>query len=158
MTRDLFLQVNIDHLMRRQIAMTVMGEDALPLDIFDSAKRYIFTIMENDSFPRFLTSSYYKDYLSGKKSPFDSVISNILPGSRNSSTKSQNKLTLKNSNNNNSKSASDLVEEKKKSEIKVPRRFSLGLKKLSSSPPKGSRASDPEIASGLFYKVDIEIS
>jgi len=147
--------VNIDHIMRRQIAMVTMSDDPFPLDLFDSAKRYVFSIMENDSFPRFLSSSFYKDALSGRKSPFESVISNLLPGSWNSAA-----AKPKNTNNNNSKS--DLVAiatEKDKAGARVARRFSFGLKKNPAiSVPKATRISAPEISSEPFLNVDVKIS
>ena len=148
--------------MRRQITMAVMGEDPFPLDLFDSAKRYVFSIMENDSFPRFLTSSFYKDALSGRKSPFESVISNFLPGNWNSnSAKAQPKVSAKNTNNNNTKTdvSAQSTTEKDKADGKMTRRFSFGLKKNPTlAVSKATRTSSPEISTGQFFNTDVKVS
>ena len=142
--------------MRRQITVAIMSDNPFPLDLFDSAKRYVFSIMENDSFPRFLASTSYKDALGGRKSPFEAVISNLLPGSWNSASTTK----TKNTNNNNSKSdLTAIPNEKDKSGVKVARRFSFGLKKNPTiAVPKATRTSAPDISTGQFFNANVEVS
>uniref|UniRef100_H2YYQ5 RGS domain-containing protein n=1 Tax=Ciona savignyi TaxID=51511 RepID=H2YYQ5_CIOSA len=78
-------QVNIDHVTRRQITEEMGCGDPPTSNIFDNAQRYIFTIMENDSFPRFVLSPDFKE-ITSKKHFFE--LRNILPGGRTTSPRS----------------------------------------------------------------------
>ena len=151
--RVIIFQVNIDHIMRRQITLALTNDELVATDIFDSAKRYVFSIMENDSFPRFLTSPYYKDALSGRKSPFEAVISNLLPGNLSfGSNKTQTKIPAKNSNNNNNIPKIDLIyvgDVCKKTTPKL-------LKKHQSQASKSSRGSTS--SSENISKLEIKLA
>ena len=144
--------------MRRQITLTVTGADSLPIEVFDSAKKYVFSIMENDSFPRFVSSPYYKEAFTGKKGPID-IISNFLPGSWGSgSARPPMKLPVKNTNNNNCK-VYDANDGPCETSPKLVRRFSFGFKKVHSTQlPKPNRTSAPELNTENFYKLELKVA
>nr|CAB3265556.1 regulator of G-protein signaling 2-like [Phallusia mammillata] len=101
-------QVNIDHITQRQVALSVTCGDPLPNDVFESAQRKIFHIMENDSYPRFLRSSFYREVAS-RRSPLESLLVGLLPGSKSSSASKLNSPTkemapMRNASNNNNTS------------------------------------------------------
>jgi len=142
------LQINIDHVTRREITIAMTcGDDDVPNDVFVRAQSKVFSIMENDSYPRFITSKYYKDALASKKTTLESVFSTILPGSV-SPTFPWNK----NMNNNNTKDQLTVPSDEDKSN--VFRRFSFGLNK------KGNKTKDicPELSDSSFYGVELKIA
>lgn len=146
--------------MRRQITVTVNSADTLPLDIFDSAKKYVFSIMENDSFPRFISSPSYKEAFTGKKGPIDFVISNFLPGNWSSGpTRPPTKPAVKNSNNNNNCKVYDANDGPYRTSPKLVRRFSFGFRKVHSTQlPKPNRTSAPELNAENFFKVEVKVT
>jgi len=112
---------------RRQITLQFNGGDAVPGNVFDAAQKKVFVIMENDSFPRFLRSTYYKG-VSSRRGPLESLLGTLL-SSRNSSdshrTAGVNDSTrISNSrNNNNNNSVSN--------EASLSRALTSGNSKLS---------------------------
>ncbi|XP_002127448.2 regulator of G-protein signaling 2-like [Ciona intestinalis] len=91
-------QVNIDHVTRRQITLALTSGDPLPCNVFDNAQRYIYSIMENDSFPRFILSSHFKE-ASKKKSSLELLFGNLLPNKTPSPRTSSKNSENDNSNN-----------------------------------------------------------
>ena len=143
-----YLQINIDHVTRREITIAMTcGDDVVPNDVFVRAQGKVFSIMENDSYPRFITSKYYKDAIASKKTTLESVFSTILPGSV-SPTFPWNR----NMNNNNTKDQLSVPNDDDKSN--VFRRFSFGFNK------KGNKSKDisPEFNDSEFYGVELKIA
>ena len=122
------------------------GDDIVPADVFDRAQGKVFSIMENDSYPRFVASKYYKDAVSTKKTSLESVFSTFLPGSV-SPTLPWNK----NINNNSTKDHLTPPEDDDKSN--VFRRFSFGFKKSNKSKEVGSDFTDAN-----FFGVELKIA
>jgi len=59
------MQINLDHYIRQQ-AITDFNQSNSFNGLFE-AEKHIFDTMREDSYPRFVTSNDYKDYLKGKK-------------------------------------------------------------------------------------------
>ena len=133
---------------RRQITIAMTcGDDIVPNDVFARAQSKVFSIMENDAFPRFLTSKFYKDAQSSKKNAFESVFSTILPGSI-SPTLPWNKNI---NNNNTTKEHLTVPDEDEKS--RYFSRFSFGFK-------KGNKSKEmaPNFSDATFYGVEVKIA
>nr|XP_039269265.1 regulator of G-protein signaling 2-like isoform X1 [Styela clava] len=63
-------QINLDHFTRQQIIQHMATDTTSSIDTFTGAQRYVFNIMENDSYARFVRSKYYDLCSSpGRRSP-----------------------------------------------------------------------------------------
>ena len=154
--RNIFLQINIDHLTRRQITIAMTcGEDVVPSDVFDRAQGKVFSIMENDSFPRFVNSSFYKEASTTKKNPLESVFSTILPGSI-----SPTKPWSKNANNNHLKENRLSPKDESADKSTVFQRFSFGFRKMHSNKSTRDGTLTPEsdeFDNSHFYGVELKL-
>ncbi|XP_076822557.1 uncharacterized protein LOC143468953 [Clavelina lepadiformis] len=154
-------QINIDYITRRQVTLMFTSDEKIPSDIFDNAQRYVFAIMENDSFPRFINSNYYKEAIC-KKNAFESMFGGILAGSKSTGVGSPHKTgsSLKsnsNGNNNTGPSATESTGDNHSSKNVVVRRFSFGFKKTHSTKSESS-GSIPDIDPNIFIPVQVSVA
>jgi len=76
-------QVNLTHYTRREVSMQMTCGDTLELDIFDTAQKYVFNIMDTDCLPRYLQSSYHKQSSKSGGNLLKTAFSNILTRNKN---------------------------------------------------------------------------
>nr|XP_039269280.1 regulator of G-protein signaling 1-like [Styela clava] len=75
-------QINLDHVSRQQIIQHMATDTTPSIDTFNGAQRYVFNIMENDSYARFVRSKYFDLCSSpGRRSPIQ-VLHNIFRGGK----------------------------------------------------------------------------
>lgn len=66
MRTDANCPINIDS-KSYDVSKTNMGANPSSRYIFDEAAGHVYQLMKNDSYPRYLRSEQYKDYLNGTK-------------------------------------------------------------------------------------------
>lgn len=78
----LLLQINLDHYNRGNISRDLASDGGTTRDLFVGAQKYIFNIIENDSFVRFVHSKHFEACQTSVRRNPRTILRNIFPSRR----------------------------------------------------------------------------